>query len=68
MAPNPEIWLSFQASGDGFQEILMNIICAYPVNIDAVHNLRGEEISSLIQSGLCPDSKERAEGVGRQPG
>jgi ADP-dependent phosphofructokinase/glucokinase len=26
----------------------MNIICAYPVNIDAVYNVRGEEISRFI--------------------
>jgi ADP-dependent phosphofructokinase/glucokinase len=29
----------------------MKIICAYPVNIDAVYNVRGEEISQLTQSG-----------------
>ena len=29
----------------------MNIICAYPVNIDAVYNVRGEEISQFTQSG-----------------
>ena len=29
----------------------MNIICAYPVNIDAVHNVRGEEISQFTRSG-----------------
>jgi len=29
----------------------MKIICAYPVNIDAVYNVRGEEISPFTQSG-----------------
>jgi ADP-dependent phosphofructokinase/glucokinase len=29
----------------------MNIICAYAVNVDAVCNIRGEEISALISSG-----------------
>jgi ADP-dependent phosphofructokinase/glucokinase len=43
----------------------MNIICAYPVNIDAVCNLRGEEISSLIQSGCAPTVKsELRESIG----
>ena len=37
----------------------MNIICAYPVNIDAVYNVRGEEISPFTQSGL--DSKKKSE-------
>lgn len=45
----------------------MNIICAYPVNIDAVYNLRGEEISSLIQSGHAPAIKsELKESIGSQ--
>ena len=32
----------------------MNIICAYPVNIDAVYDVRGEEISQFTQSGHAP--------------
>lgn len=36
----------------------MNVICAYPVNLDAVHNVRGEEIASLAR-GLVPEAKER---------
>ncbi|MBN1235244.1 MAG: hypothetical protein JW999_04240 [Methanotrichaceae archaeon] len=36
----------------------MNIICAYTVNVDAVYNVRGEEISSLISSSsLASDIK-----------
>jgi ADP-dependent phosphofructokinase/glucokinase len=35
----------------------MNIICAYPVNIDAVCNIRGEEISRLISSSLVSNIK-----------
>lgn len=35
----------------------MNIICAYPVNIDAVRNVLGEEISKFIQSGHAPTIK-----------
>jgi ADP-dependent phosphofructokinase/glucokinase len=27
----------------------MNIICAYPVNLDAIHNVRGEEIARLLE-------------------
>jgi ADP-dependent phosphofructokinase/glucokinase len=27
----------------------MNIICAYPVNLDAVHDVRGEEIAALLE-------------------
>lgn len=30
----------------------MNIICAYSVNIDAIYNVQGKEISVLIQSNL----------------
>ena len=40
----------------------MNIICAYPVNIDAVYNLCGEEVSSLIQSGCAPTIKSELRG------
>ena len=29
-----------------------NIICAYPINLDAVCNIRGEDISRLISSSL----------------
>jgi ADP-dependent phosphofructokinase/glucokinase len=32
----------------------MNIICAYPVNIDAVYDVRGEEISQFTKSGPAP--------------
>jgi ADP-dependent phosphofructokinase/glucokinase len=43
----------------------MNIICAYPVNIDAVYNIKGEEISSLIQSDHAPTIKsELKESIG----
>lgn len=35
----------------------MNIICAYPVNIDAVYNLQREEISKFVQSGRAPTIK-----------
>ena len=35
----------------------MNIICAYPVNIDAVYNMREEEISQFTQSGPAPKIK-----------
>ncbi|MCX6673823.1 MAG: hypothetical protein NTY37_08615 [Methanothrix sp.] len=36
----------------------MNIICAYPVNIDAVYNVQGEEISGLIISNMKIELKE----------
>ncbi|MFA6373116.1 MAG: ADP-dependent glucokinase/phosphofructokinase [Methanothrix sp.] len=36
----------------------MNIICAYPVNVDAVCNIRGEEISALIPSNMKIELKE----------
>jgi ADP-dependent phosphofructokinase/glucokinase len=38
----------------------MNIICAYPVNIDAVYNVQGNEISVLIQSDLDLKSKKES--------
>ena len=40
----------------------MNIICAYPVNIDAVYNVRGEEISQFTQSGPAPKIKSELKG------
>jgi len=40
----------------------MKIICAYPVNIDAVNNVRGEEISQFTQSGPAPKIKSELEG------
>jgi len=36
----------------------MNIICAYPVNVDAVCNIRGEEMSALIPSHMKIKLKE----------
>ena len=36
----------------------MNIICAYPVNVDAVCNIRSEEISALIPSNMKIELKE----------
>ncbi len=36
----------------------MNIICAYPVNVDAVCNIRSEEISALISSNMKIELKE----------
>ncbi|MFZ2472263.1 MAG: ADP-dependent glucokinase/phosphofructokinase [Methanothrix sp.] len=36
----------------------MNIICAYPVNVDAVCNIRGEEISALIPPNMKIELKE----------
>lgn len=36
----------------------MNIICAYPVNVDAVCNVQGEEISALIPSNMKIELKE----------
>jgi ADP-dependent phosphofructokinase/glucokinase len=43
----------------------MNIICAYPVNIDAVYNVRGEEISPFTQSGPTTKiSGELKESIG----
>jgi ADP-dependent phosphofructokinase/glucokinase len=36
----------------------MNIICAYPVNVDAVCNIRVEEISALIPSNIKIELKE----------
>ena len=36
----------------------MNIICAYPVNVDAVCNIRGEEISALVPSNMKIGLKE----------
>jgi ADP-dependent phosphofructokinase/glucokinase len=35
----------------------MNIICAYTVNVDAVYNVLGEEISALISSSLASNMK-----------
>ena len=35
----------------------MNIICAYTVNVDAVYNVQGEEISALISSSLASNMK-----------
>jgi ADP-dependent phosphofructokinase/glucokinase len=35
----------------------MNIICAYPVNVDAVCNIQGEDISHLISSCLASNMK-----------
>lgn len=43
----------------------MNIICAYPVNVDAVHNVQGEEISALILSSPSSPMKiELKESIG----
>jgi ADP-dependent phosphofructokinase/glucokinase len=39
-------------------ETIMNIICAYPVNVDAVCNIRGEEISALVPSNMKIELKE----------
>jgi len=36
----------------------MNIICAYPVNVDAVCNIRGEEISALVPPNMKIGLKE----------
>jgi ADP-dependent phosphofructokinase/glucokinase len=36
----------------------MNIICAYPVNVDAVCNIQGEEISDLIPANIKIELKE----------
>ncbi|MFZ3147555.1 MAG: ADP-dependent glucokinase/phosphofructokinase, partial [Methanothrix sp.] len=36
----------------------MNIICAYPVNVDAVCNIRGEEISALTPSNMKIELRE----------
>jgi ADP-dependent phosphofructokinase/glucokinase len=36
----------------------MNIICAYPVNVDAVCNIRGEEISALVPPNMKIEMKE----------
>ena len=36
----------------------MNVICAYPVNLDAVHNVSEEEIASSA-GGIVPEAKER---------
>jgi ADP-dependent phosphofructokinase/glucokinase len=38
-------------------ETAMNIICAYTVNVDAVYNVQGEEISALISSSLASNMK-----------
>ena len=35
----------------------MNIICAYTVNVDAVYNVHGEEISALISSSPASNMK-----------
>ncbi len=40
------------------REIIMNIICVYPVNVDAVCNIRGEEIMRLIPSNVKIELKE----------
>ncbi len=40
----------------------MKIICAYPVNIDAVYNVRGEEISQFTPSGPAPKIKSELMG------
>jgi ADP-dependent phosphofructokinase/glucokinase len=45
-----------------FRRLFMNIICAYPVNVDAVYNLCGEEVSSLIQSGCAQTIKSELRG------
>ncbi len=43
----------------------MNIICAYTVNVDAVCNVQGEEISALIPSSLASNMKiELKESIG----
>ena len=43
----------------------MNIICAYTVNVDAVCNVQGEEISGLIPSSLASNMKiELKESIG----
>lgn len=43
----------------------MNIICAYPVNVDAVCNIQGEEISHLISSSSASNMKiELKESIG----
>jgi ADP-dependent phosphofructokinase/glucokinase len=36
----------------------MNIICAYPVNVDAVCNIRSENISALVPSNMKIELKE----------
>lgn len=46
MVPLSKAWLTGDAA--------MNIICAYPVNIDAVYNVLGTEISSLMRSYHAP--------------
>ncbi len=63
MALNPEIWAGLSRQVEmAFRRLFMNIICAYPVNIDAVYNLRGEEVSSLIKSGCAPTVKSELRG------
>ena len=43
----------------------MNIICAYTVNVDAVHNVQGDEISVLIPSSYASKMKiELKESIG----
>jgi ADP-dependent phosphofructokinase/glucokinase len=36
----------------------MNIICAFPINLDAVYNIRGEHLASLA-GGIVPEAKEK---------
>jgi len=62
----PDTGIKMQREKPGLAgDTTMKIICAYPVNIDAVHNIRGEEISSLIQSGHRPTIKaELKESIG----
>jgi len=36
----------------------MNIICAFPINLDAVYNILGEHIAPLAE-GIVPEAKEK---------
>jgi ADP-dependent phosphofructokinase/glucokinase len=51
--PDTVIRMNYAKSGLA-GDTAMNIICAYPVNIDAVYDVRGEEIFPLTQSGPAP--------------
>ncbi len=39
-------------------ELIMNIICAFPVNLDAVYDIKGEHLAQLA-GGIVPEAKEK---------
>lgn len=39
-------------------ELIMNIICAFPINLDAIYDIKGEHLTSFA-GGIVPEAKEK---------